>query len=523
MIAKITQGGSFSGLLDYLMNPKKDEQERRQEREQARAQGREQGQAKEAERAPSEEAKGRDKEAPSSDRERDRPRGRERQEKEPQIETQDARREQARDLADEYEPGQRHRVIGGNLSGQNQRELAREFRLVRELRPDVEKPVHHVSISAGENDRLTVEQWQEIAGEYVEKMGFGNSPHVVIQHRGSKRDHIHIVASRVDEDGQVVSEWKSKQRAEEVMREVEKKYDLERLPLSKDVTRAAPTRAEKEVFERTGKMSAKLSMQARVERALRDSPTTAEFIEKLQTYGIETIPYMQPTGRVSGVSFRQGKELMKGSDLGRGFSWGGLQKRGLSYDPERDRPAVEAARQRAMPGHTPEQAIPKLMPTPEPDRSFADSAKEVVKSAGEYLLDRANPVSRIKGQLHMMEQAGRGVVELYDAAKDLLHRQSGVEQLRQAAGADLASKNSLERLQEAAGLEAPKDGRDALERLQQATGLDRADPSSDPTHSPDTTLDRTPGGPTGIEPTIEQGIEREAAEPALEIGLELFF
>jgi hypothetical protein len=523
VIAKITQGGSFGGLLDYLMNPKKDEQERRQEREQARAQGREQGQAKGAERAPSEEAKGRDKEAPPGDRERERPSSRERQEKGPQTETQDTRREQVRDLADEYEPGQRHRVIGGNLSGQNPRELAREFRLVRELRPDVEKPVHHVSISAGEHDRLTVEQWQEIAGEYVEKMGFGNSPHVVMQHRGSKRDHIHIVASRVDEDGRVVSEWKSKQRAEEVMREVEKKYDLERLPLSKDVTRSAPTRAEKEVFERTGKMSAKLSMQARVERALRDGPTTAEFIEKLQTYGIETIPYMQPTGRVSGVSFRQGKELMKGSDLGRGFSWGGLQKRGLSYDPERDRPAVEAARQRAVPGHTPEQAIPKLMPTPEPDRSFADSAKEVMKSAGEYLLDRANPVSRIEGQLHMMEQAGRGVVELYDAAKDLLHRQSGVEQLRQAAGADLASKNSLERLQEAAGLEAPKDGRDALERLQQATGLDRADPSSDPTHSPDTTLDRTPGGPTGIEPTIEQGIERKAAEPALEIGLELFF
>lgn len=523
MIAKITQGGSFGGLLDYLMNPKKEERERREEREQAHAQGRERGQAKGAEHTPSEEAKDRDKEVSSGDRERGRPRGGEREEKGPQIEAQDARREPARDLADEYEPGQRHRLIGGNLSGQNPRELAREFRLVREPRPDVEKPVHHASISAGENDRLTVEQWQEIAGEYVEKMGFGNSPHVVIQHRGSQRDHIHIVASRVGEDGQIVSEWKSKQRAEEVMREVEKKYDLERLPLSKDVMRAAPTRAEKEVFERTGKMSARLSMQALVERALRDGPTAAEFIEKLQTYGIETIPYVQPTGRVSGVSFRQGKELMKGSDLGRGFSWGGLQKRGLNYDPERDRTAVETARRRAVPGHTPEQTIPRPTGTPEPERSFADSAKEAVKSAGEYLLDRANPISRIEGQLHMMEQAGRGVVELYDTAKDLLHRQSGVEQLRQAAGADLAGKNSLERLQEAAGLEPPKDGRDALERLQQATGLDRTDPSSDPIHSPDTTLDRTPGVSPGLEPTIEQGIEREAVEPVLEIGLDLFF
>lgn len=518
MIAKITQGGSFAGLLDYLMNPKKDERERREEREQAREYRR----AKEVERTGPAEAKGREGETPSGDKERDRPRRVERQEKGPQIEARDTQREPARDLADEYEPGQRHRIIGGNLSGQTPRELAREFRLVRELRPDIEKPVHHASISAGKRDRLTVEQWQEIAGEYVERMGFGNSPYVVVQHRGSKRDHIHIVASRVDEDGQVVSEWQSKQRAEEVMRAVEEKYDLERLPLSKDVTRAAPTRAEKEVFERTGKLSAKLSMQARVERALRDGPTTAEFIEKLQTYGVETIPYVQPDGKVSGVSFRQGKELMKGSDLGRGFSWGGLQKRGLSYDPERDRPAVEAARQSAVPGHTPEQTIPQPTATPEPEQTFAESAKDVVRSAGEYLLDRANPISRVEGQLRTVGPSGRGVVESYDAAKDLLHRQSGVEQLREAAGSDLASKNSLERLQEAAGLEPPKDGRDALERLQQAAGLDRMDPSSGPTHSPDSTPDKTPGGSPGLEPPIERGIEREAAEQTFEMGLDLF-
>lgn len=506
MIAKITQGGSFGGLLDYLMNPKKDEQERRQERELSRARGREQGPEEPGRITPAQ-ARGRDEGVPSGGRERDRPGDRGRQEKVTQVEEPEARREQERDLADEYEPGQRHRVIGGNLCGRTPRELAREFRLVRGLRPDVEKPVHHVSISAGEHDRLTVEQWQEIAGEYVEKMGFGNSPHVVIQHRGSKRDHVHVVASRVDEDGQVVSEWQSKQRAEEVMREVEKKYDLERVPMSKEVMRAAPSRAEKEMFERTGKMSAKLSMQARVERALRDGPTASEFIEKLQGYGIETIPYVQPDGRVSGVSFRQGKELMKGSDLGRGFSWGALQKRGLSYDPERDRPAVEAARLRATPGRAPGQSIPQ----PTPGRTSAHSAKEVARSAGEYLLDRANPISRVEGRPRAAEPGGRGAVELYDAAKDPLHSQGGVEQLRRAAGLDLAIKNSLERLQEAAGHEPPKDGRDALGRLQRATGLNRTDPSPDPIHPPDTTLDRTPGGPPGRDPAKRgggRGIER---------------
>ena len=86
---------------------------------------------------------------------------------------------------------------------------------------------------------MTVQQWQEIADTYIEKMGFQNSPYVVVQHRWSKKNHIHILASRVDFDGQVVSEWESKRRAEIVMREVEIKYDLEQVKPSREVQRAS--------------------------------------------------------------------------------------------------------------------------------------------------------------------------------------------------------------------------------------------------------------------------------------------
>jgi hypothetical protein len=131
------------------------------------------------------------------------------------------------------------------------------------------------------------------------------------------------------------------------MREVEREYGLERVTPSREMLRAAPKRGEIEEFNRSGKLSAKMSLQGHVERALRNEPTVTQFVETLQRVGVEVIPNLQSTGRVSGISFRQGDELMKGSDLGRGFSWGALQQRGLSYDPERDRPALEAARQNA--------------------------------------------------------------------------------------------------------------------------------------------------------------------------------
>lgn len=46
-------------------------------------------------------------------------------------------------LAPEHKP----EIVGGNMSGQDVPSLAREFAAVRQLRPDVEKPVVHVSLS----------------------------------------------------------------------------------------------------------------------------------------------------------------------------------------------------------------------------------------------------------------------------------------------------------------------------------------------------------------------------------------
>lgn len=510
MIAKVTSGGSFRGALDYLLNPKHKEQERAQEREQERWQGRQ----SEAERTPQPEAKTREETSPKNDARHATPNADERQQKQVETQRRKTRQEHARDLADEYESGQRHRIIGGNMSGHNPRELAREFGLVRELRPDIEKPVHHVSISAGERDRLSVEEWQEIADTYIEKMGFQNSPHVVIQHRGTERDHIHILTSRIDFDGKIISEWQSKQRAEKVMREVEKKYDLERLPMSREVMRAAPTRGEQEVFERTGKMSAKVSLQGHVERVLREQPTATEFIEKLQRVGVETIPNLQSTGRVSGISFRQGEELMKGSDLGRGFSWGALQKRGLNYEPERDRPAMEAAKQRAEIGHDPEQTLTPPTPTPEVERTVADTLRDAAKSVVQHELNRLNPLYEIQSRIHMIEQTGRDIASLYNTAKDLLKSQDNVERLERAAGLDTPGTAALERLQEAAGLEPMKGGQDALERLNNSAGMEHPDQTRTPGGTLDKTLD-------GAAPELGQAVVHEVEEQTIELGIEL--
>jgi hypothetical protein len=430
MIGKITGGGSFGGALEYLTQPK--EKGREQDREQ---EGRER--LREVAPSPEERAPG-------------------------------------------YGEGERHRVIGGNMSGRTREELTAEFEAVRRQRPDIEKPVHHASLSAGERDEISVEEWREIAAKYVRQMGYKDAPYVVIQHRDGARDHIHILTSRVDVRGNVVSDWKYKERAEQVLREIEREHGLEQVKSSREVLRAAPSRGELERFNRTGELSAKMALQGHVETALRDSPTAAEFIERLQLSEVEAIPYVQKSGRVTGISFRKGRELMKGSDLGRGFSWNALQERGLSYDQGRDRPAVEAARERASLGREAPAA-------PVHEHTFTELANDVGKQLGQHLLDQANPLRQIESQVRTLEQAGQGIADGVSALRDLVTRRDEAEQHSRAATPDTTSRDAIERLQQAAGIEPVKSERDGLERLSNVPGLEPKDSPSDLTLTPDKT------------------------------------
>ena len=444
MIGKITGGGSFGGALEYLTQPKE--------------------------------------------------KGRQRTDPERLKETAPVPEEHAPG----YRAGERHRIIGGNMSGQTKGELTREFEAVSRQRPDIEKPVHHVSLSAGERDEISVAEWREVAGKYVEQMGYKDAPYVVIQHRDRPRDHVHILTSRVDVKGKVISDWRCKQRAEKVIREIEREYGLEQVKSSRDVTRAAPNRGELERFNRTGELSAKMALQGHVETALRATPTATEFIERLQLSGVEAIPYVQKDGRVTGISFRTGRELMKGSDLGRGFSWHGLQQRGLSYDQERDRPAIMATKERALLGRT--------EPTTALERTRVDFTKDTGRQVGEYLLDQVTAARQSESQMRMFEQVGGNIADGVTALHDRVTKHNVVEQLAHAAGLEARGKDAIERLQQAAGLEPDKDEHDALERLNKAVGLQR----------PDQPAERTPDHLPDRSPTREPAIADHVHVPVLE-------
>jgi len=90
----------------------------------------------------------------------------------------------------------------------------------------VEKPVLHISLNPHPDDMLTDTELQDIAREYLEKLGYGNQPYLVVKHEDIDRHHLHIVTINVDEKGRRLNQDFLFRRSDRIRRELERKYGL---------------------------------------------------------------------------------------------------------------------------------------------------------------------------------------------------------------------------------------------------------------------------------------------------------
>ena len=93
-------------------------------------------------------------------------------------------------------------------------------------RTRVEKPVLHISLNPHPDDVLTDTELQDIAREYMEKLGYGNQPYLVFKHEDIDRHHLHIVTVNVDENGRRLNQDFLFRRSDRIRKELEQKYGL---------------------------------------------------------------------------------------------------------------------------------------------------------------------------------------------------------------------------------------------------------------------------------------------------------
>jgi hypothetical protein len=261
------------------------------------------------------------------------------------------------------------RIVGGNMSGLDARELAHEFGAARALRPDVDRPVWHTSLSAAPGEKLSDEQWQSLAQEFMKGMGFSEStPFLVVRHaagedqntplgQGPTTEHVHIIASRIDLAGDL---WHGKWEARtaiELTQQLEKKFGLietKGLDAERPEKKRA-SKAETERGERLGETPARTQLQDKVSAAMEGGATVREFVDRLHASGVNVRPNLASTGKMNGFSFELGGVAFKGSDLGKAYTFSGLQKSGLDYSPARD--TAFLAGLTTQPLNTPRRAV----------------------------------------------------------------------------------------------------------------------------------------------------------------------
>lgn len=64
------------------------------------------------------------------------------------------------------------------------------------------------------------EQLTDIAHEWVDKMGYGKNPFLIVFHKDTANNHVHIVSSRIDKEGKKISDSFEKLRAQEAINEI---------------------------------------------------------------------------------------------------------------------------------------------------------------------------------------------------------------------------------------------------------------------------------------------------------------
>ncbi|HHQ8350293.1 TPA: relaxase/mobilization nuclease domain-containing protein [Salmonella enterica subsp. diarizonae] len=234
-----------------------------------------------------------------------------------------------------------HDFICSNMSADknNVSDLTDELKAVSNFRPDINKPTFHAFLSLPKDEKLTDEQWQEIAKDYLKEMNIDIDKHqyICVRHKDTDKDHIHIVANRVGLDGSV---WHGQHSAFNTIAACERLEVKHGLTITQGLKGqksdvSAPTKNEIEQALRTGEKPARLVLQNALQAAMTGKPDLETFVERLQAVGIEPWFNVASTGNVAGVSFNVNDIAFKGSSLGKKFSWNTIKTK-VKYDKNRD-------------------------------------------------------------------------------------------------------------------------------------------------------------------------------------------
>ena len=180
-------------------------------------------------------------------------------------------------------------------------------------------PVYHISLDFAHEDasKITDAMMVEIAREYMQRMGITNTQYIVSRHTDTEHQHLHIVANRVDNDGNTISDSNDKARNVKICKALTREYGLH---FSKGKINVKRDRLR-------GKDKVKYQIYDAVKAALSRCNSWSDLCDRLAKQGIGVhFKYDRSKGKILGVSFTKNELSFSGSRIDRSMSFYKLDK-----------------------------------------------------------------------------------------------------------------------------------------------------------------------------------------------------
>lgn len=178
----------------------------------------------------------------------------------------------------------------------------------------VSKPVGHISLdfSAQDREKLSNRLMEQIARDYMERMGITDTQYIIARHFDREHPHIHLIFNRVDNNGKTISDSNDRYRSEKICKELTHKYGLYYSTGKENVKQhrlREPDKTRYEIYD---------TLKASVPRC-RD---WKQLVRELDKAGIKTeFKTKGNTTTIEGVRFRKGEYMFNGSKVDRMFSY----------------------------------------------------------------------------------------------------------------------------------------------------------------------------------------------------------
>lgn len=193
------------------------------------------------------------------------------------------------------------RLLGANkiiLPAEGQidiRRIAENFNAFMPKTGKTKKPVLHISLNPHPDDKLTDQDFEILAREYLEKLGFGEQPFIIYKHADIARHHIHIVTVNVNEQGKRLNQDFLFRRSKRITTELEEKYNLHKAQREK----ITPDMAIKKV-DLSGDIKRQVANTVKMVGMRYKFQTIGEYNAVLSLYNIRC---EQTDGRVNGREY----------------------------------------------------------------------------------------------------------------------------------------------------------------------------------------------------------------------------